>query len=259
MWRAGTNNVIHQTVVVLPTYNEAENLMPMIDALLALPVSLHVLVVDDNSPDGTGTLADQLAAQHAGQVSVMHRTEKAGLGPAYLAGFERAIDLGADYIIQMDADFSHQPKYIPDLIDKLEQGYDLVIGSRFAPGGGVDQSWSLFRKLLSWFANGVYVRVLLRIPISDATGGFRIWRRETLLGMGMDRVRSNGYVFQVEIAYVAYRLGYRIAEIPIYFPDRERGESKMGSHIIFEAALRVWQLIYRHHSLTPQMRRTEVH
>jgi dolichol-phosphate mannosyltransferase len=246
-------------MVVLPTYNEAENLIPMIDALLSLPVSPRVLVVDDNSPDGTGALADQLAAQHAGQVVVLHRTEKVGLGPAYLAGFQRAIDLGADYIIQMDADFSHQPKYIPELIEKLEQGYDLVIGSRFARGGGVDQSWSLYRKLLSWFANGVYVRVLLGIPVSDATGGYRIWRRETLIGMDMDRVRSNGYVFQVEMAYVAYRLGYHIAEIPIYFPDRERGKSKMGSHIVFEAALRVWQLIYRHHSLNRQMRRTEVH
>jgi dolichol-phosphate mannosyltransferase len=259
MRHAGTHNVVHQTTVVLPTYNEAENLTPMVDALLALPVSLRILVVDDNSPDGTGTLADQLAAQHTGQVFVMHRTEKAGLGPAYLAGFQRAIDLGAQYIIQMDADFSHQPKYIPELIARLEDGNDLVIGSRFAPGGGVDQSWSLYRKLLSWFANGVYVRVLLGIPISDATGGYRIWRRETLMGMDMDRVRSNGYVFQVEMAYVAYRLGYHIAEIPIYFPDRERGKSKMGSHIVFEAALRVWQLIYRHHSLNPHMRRLEVH
>lgn len=251
--------MIHPTMVVLPTYNEKENLTPMVDALLALPLSLRVLVVDDNSPDGTGALADQLAAQHEGQVVVLHRAEKAGLGPAYLAGFQYAIDLGAEFIIQMDADFSHQPKYIPDLIDKLEQGYDLVIGSRFAPGGGVDQSWSRYRKLLSWFANGVYVRVLLGIPVSDATGGYRIWRRETLTGMGLDRIESNGYVFQVEMAYVAYRLGYRIAEIPIYFPDRERGKSKMGSHIVFEAAMRVWQLIYRHHSLNPQMRRTVAH
>ncbi len=251
--------VIHPTTVVLPTYNEAENLPPMIDALLALPVNLQILVVDDNSPDGTGELAEQLAAQHRGKVAVMHRTEKAGLGPAYLAGFRQAIDLGAEYIVQMDADFSHQPRYIPDLIAKLEDGYDLVIGSRFAPGGGVDQSWSRYRKLLSWFANGVYVRILLGIPVSDATGGYRIWRRETLVGIGMDRIRSNGYVFQVEMAYVTYRLGFRIAEIPIYFPDRERGKSKMGSRIVFEAALRVWQLIARHHSLNPQMRHTEVH
>jgi dolichol-phosphate mannosyltransferase len=243
-------------MVVLPTYNEAENLPLMVEALLPLPVS--ILVVDDNSPDGTGDLADELAAQNRGRLSVLHRAEKSGLGTAYIAGFRRAMELGAEYIIQMDADFSHQPKYILDLIARLEEGYDLVIGSRFARGGGVDQSWSPYRKLLSWFANGIYVRTLLGIPISDATGGYRIWRRETLTGMGLDRIHSNGYVFQVEMAYVAYRLGFRIAEIPIYFPDRARGESKMGSRIVFEAALRVWQLIYRHHSLNPQMRHTEI-
>jgi len=245
-------------MVVLPTYNEAENLPLMIEALLALPVTLNLLVVDDNSPDGTGELADRLSAQHHGRIAVLHRSQKGGLGPAYIAGFQQAIDLGAEYIIQMDADFSHQPKYIPDLIAKLEQGYDLVIGSRFARGGGVDQTWSRYRKLLSWFANGIYVRVLLGIPISDATGGYRIWRRETLTGMGLDRIRSNGYVFQVEMAYVAYRLGFHIAEIPIYFPDRARGRSKMGSSIILEAALRVWQLMLRHRGLNPQMRRTQV-
>ena len=228
----------------------------MVEALLAFPV--NILVVDDNSPDGTGELAERLATEHPGQISVIHRTEKAGLGPAYLAGFKRALDLGAEYVIQMDADFSHQPKYVPELLAKLEEGNDLVIGSRYARGGGVDQSWGLYRKLLSWFANAVYVRVLLGIPISDATAGFRIWRRETLTGMGMEQIHSNGYVFQVEMAYVACRLGFRIAEIPIYFPDRARGQSKMGSRIVFEAALRVWQLIYWHHSLNPQMRRSEV-
>ena len=243
-------------MVVLPTYNEAENLPLMVDALLAFP--LNILVVDDNSPDGTGEIAERLAAEHRGRISVMHRTEKSGLGTAYIAGFKQAIGLGAAYIIQMDSDFSHQPKYIPDLIAKLEEGCDLVIGSRFARGGGVDQSWSPYRKLLSWFANAVYVRVLLGIPVSDATGGYRIWRRETLIGMGLERIRSNGYVFQVEMVYVAHRLGFRIAEIPIYFPDRARGQSKMGSGIVFEAAARVWQLIYRHHALNPHMRRTEV-
>jgi dolichol-phosphate mannosyltransferase len=252
-----SEKLMAQTTVVLPTYNEAENLPLMVDALLALPVTLNILVVDDNSPDGTGELAERLAAEHPGQISVVHRTEKSGLGTAYIAGFGEAIRRGAQYILQMDADFSHQPKYIPELIAKLDQGNDLVIGSRFAPGGGVDQSWSVFRKLLSWFANGIYVRVLLGIPVSDATGGYRIWRRETLIGMGLDRVHSNGYVFQVEMAYVAYRLGFRIAEIPIYFPDRARGQSKVGSRIVFEAALRVWQLIFRHHSLNPQMRRSE--
>lgn len=247
-----------QTMVVLPTYNEAENLPLMLDALLALPVNVGVLVVDDNSPDGTGDLAETYAAKYGGRVSVLHRAEKSGLGTAYIAGFTRAIQLGAEYVIQMDADFSHQPKYIPDLIAKLEQGYDLVIGSRYARGGGVDKTWGPYRKLLSWFANAVYVRVLLGLPVSDATGGYRIWRRETLIGMGLDRIHSNGYVFQVEMTYVAYRLGFRIAEIPIYFPDRTRGESKMGSRIIFEAALRVWQLIYRHRSLNSQKRQTEI-
>lgn len=242
-------------MVVLPTYNEAENLPLMLDALLALPVTgLSVLVVDDSSPDGTGAIADSYAERLPRRVSVLHRTEKNGLGPAYLAGFARAMMVGADYIVQMDADFSHQPKYIPELIAALESGADVVIGSRFAAGGGVDRTWSWFRKLLSWFANGVYVRVLLGIPVSDATGGYRIWRRETLLGMDLERIRSNGYVFQVEMAYVAHKLGFTIREIPIYFPDRERGTSKMGSRIILEAALRVFQLLARHRHLKPQDR-----
>jgi dolichol-phosphate mannosyltransferase len=252
-----SEKLMAQTTVVLPTYNEAENLPLMVDALLALPVTLNILVVDDNSPDGTGDIAERLATEHPGRISVMHRTEKSGLGTAYIAGFRQAIRNGAQYILQMDADFSHQPKYIPELTAKLEAGYDLVIGSRYAKGGGVDQTWGPYRKLLSWFANAVYVRALLGLPVSDATAGYRIWRRETLIGMGLDRVHSNGYVFQVEMAYVAYRLGFRITEIPIYFPDRARGQSKMGSRIVFEAALRVWQLIFRHHSLNPQMRRTE--
>ncbi|MBK8020131.1 MAG: polyprenol monophosphomannose synthase [Chloroflexi bacterium] len=242
-------------MVVLPTYNESENLPLMLNALLQLPsLALRILVVDDNSPDGTGRLADEFAQRDPSRVFVLHRTEKAGLGPAYLAGFRRAIELGAEYIIQMDCDFSHQPEYVPKLIEKLIAGYDLVIGSRFMRGGGVDRTWSFFRKLLSWFANGLYVRILLGIPVSDSTGGFRIWRRETLVGMDLNRIGANGYVFQVEMAYVAHKLGYRLAEIPIYFPDRERGKSKMGSHIIVEAAVRVWQLIVRHRGLTPAQR-----
>jgi dolichol-phosphate mannosyltransferase len=243
-----------QTTVVMPTYNEAENLALMLDALLALPVELRILVVDDNSPDGTGEIADRFAAAHPEKIAVLHRAGKGGLGPAYIAGFARAIEMGAEYLMQMDADFSHQPKYVPEMIAKINEGYDTVIGSRWMEGGGVDQSWGIGRKLLSWFANGVYVRTILGIPVKDATGGFRIWRRETLQGMGLERVRSNGYIFQVEITYIAYRLGYRFAEIPIYFPDRVRGTSKMGSHIIIEAALRVWQVMFRHRSLNPQLR-----
>jgi dolichol-phosphate mannosyltransferase len=243
-------------MVVLPTYNESENLPIMLDALLNMSdVALRVLVLDDGSPDGTGKIADVAAEEFTDRVFVLHRSEKSGLGPAYVAGFRRAMELGADRIIQMDVDFSHQPHYIPQLLAKLESGYDLVIGSRWIKGGGVDKRWSAFRKLLSWFANGVYVRALLGMPVSDATAGYRAWKRDTLIGMDLNRVGANGYVFQVEMAYVAYKLGYRLAEIPIYFPDRERGQSKMGSHIIFEAALRTWQLLLRHRSLNPSQRK----
>lgn len=185
--------------------------------------------------------------------------KKNGLGPAYIAGFKRALELGADQIIQMDADFSHQPKYLPELIAQLDSGVDLVIASRFMKGGGVDENWGFYRKLLSWFANSIYVRVILNIPVSDATGGFRIWRRATLIGLDLDRIRSNGYVFQVEMAYVTHRLGYRIGELPIYFPDRKRGQSKMDFRIQIEAALRVWQVMLRHRALTPGMRRTKAY
>jgi dolichol-phosphate mannosyltransferase len=189
----------------------------------------------------------------------MHRTAKEGLGPAYIAGFKHALTLDPDYIIQMDADFSHQPKYIQEMLTLIEQGCDMVIASRFARGGGVDAKWGFYRKLLSWFANRVYVPLLLGIPVTDATAGYRLWRRQTLVGLDLDRIRSNGYVFQVEMAYVACRLGFRIAEIPIYFPDRERGQSKMDIRITLEAALRVWQLLLRHRGLKPEMRRTEAY
>jgi dolichol-phosphate mannosyltransferase len=247
-------------IVVIPTYNEAENLPILVKMLLEMTEPcLNVLVVDDNSPDGTGQIADELAAQHPERVSVLHRAGKEGLGPAYIAGFKRALGMGADYIIQMDADFSHQPSYIPALIAKLEDGYDLVIASRFAKGGGVDKAWSLRRKLLSWWANSVYVRLLLGIPVSDATGGYRIWRRQTLIGLNLDRIRSNGYAFQVEMGYVACRLGFKVTEIPIYFPDRQRGTSKMDVRIPLEAAVRVWQMMARHRSLNPRKRRTEMY
>jgi dolichol-phosphate mannosyltransferase len=248
-----------KTMVVLPTYNEAENLPLMVDALLALNLeNFHILVVDDNSPDGTGQIADDLAANNR-QITVMHRQEKAGLGPAYIAGFKQALRLGAEYIIQMDTDFSHQPQYIPEMMKRLEQGADVVIGSRFTRGGSVDETWSFYRKLLSWFANRVYIPALLNIPVYDATAGYRLWRRETLIGLDLDRIRSNGYVFQVEMAYVACRLGFRVVEIPIYFPDRARGVSKMDVRIQLEAALRVWQVMARHHALNPAHRRTELY
>ena len=245
------------TIVVLPTYNEATNLPLMVDALLALPLNgdLQILVVDDNSPDGTGEIADQLSVKHPGLVSVLHRQQKQGLGAAYIAGFKRALSMGGEYIIQMDCDFSHQPKYIPDLIRNATE-HDLVIGSRYRHGGGVDQSWSISRKALSWFANRVYVPLVLGLPVTDATGGFKLWRRNTLIGLDLDRIRSNGYVFQVEMSYVTHQLGFKIGEVPIYFPDRQNGESKMDKNVAIEAALRAWQILLRYHSLKPDMRRT---
>lgn len=246
-------------IVVIPTYNEITNLPLITRAIFDLHIeNLQILVVDDNSPDGTGQLADQLSAtEYAGRLHVLHRTEKAGLGPAYIAGFKHALAMGADLIIQMDADFSHQPKYIPELMKAIEN-QDLVIGSRFAFGGSVDENWGFYRKLLSWFANRVYTPFILGIPVHDATGGFRIWRRHTLVGLGLDRIRSNGYVFQVEMAYVTSRLGFRVTEIPIHFPDRQHGQSKMDFRITLEAALRVWQVMMRHHRLNAKMRATEM-
>lgn len=249
--------------VVLPTYNEKENLPRMVGELLALPlpaeIDLSILVVDDNSPDGTGQLADELATAHPGQLRVLHRQDKEGLGKAYLAGFQNALAHGTDLIIQMDCDFSHQPRYILDMLKALP-GHDMILASRFAPGGRVDEKWAWWRKLLSWFANSIYVRVLLNTHLRDSTGGFRLWRRETLIGMDIqNRIHSNGYVFQVEMAYVALKLGYKIKEVPIYFPDRRDGTSKMNFYIQWEAAMRVLEVRSRHHKLTPQHRALEAH
>lgn len=241
-------------MVVIPTYNERENLPRITQALFALGLpGLEILVVDDNSPDGTGQLAESMSADYDEKIHVLHRQEKNGLGPAYLAGFQKALDLGADLIVQMDADGSHQPKYIHDMLALIKTN-DVAIGSRFMKGGGVDTSWSLYRKMLSLWANRIYTPSILGLPVYDATGGFKMWRRETLQGMGLDRIKSNGYVFQVEMSYVAHRLGYKLGEFPIYFPDREIGESKMSSKVALEAALRVWQILARHRQLTPSNR-----
>jgi len=239
---------------VLPTYNEAENLALMVEALLALrlPVEFSILIVDDNSPDGTGQIADRLAAEHPGCVEVMHRAGKLGLGTAYVQGFRHVLARGADVALQMDSDFSHDPKYLPQMVDTLLTcGCDLVIGSRYVAGGSVDESWSIGRKLLSWWANSVYVNLILGTKVKDSTGGFRLWRRCVLEGMDWSRIRSNGYVFQVETIYVAEKLGYSDAEVPIYFADRKRGHSKMSFKVQLEAALRVWQVWWRHRHLTP--------
>jgi dolichol-phosphate mannosyltransferase len=227
---------------VIPTYNEAENLPQITAALFNLSIpGLTVLVVDDNSPDGTGQIAEELSQTYTGRVQVLHRTGKLGLGSAYIAGFQHCLQDGADAIGQMDADFSHPPEKIQQLLRALD-GCDVAMGSRYIPGGSLDVNWPLWRKGLSTFGN-IYARTILGMPMKDVTGGFRLWRRSTLQKMPLDRIRSNGYVFQVEMAYVAHKLGFTFQEVPIYFADRRWGISKMSLRIQVEAAVRVWQLL----------------
>jgi dolichol-phosphate mannosyltransferase len=243
--------------VVLPTYNEAENLQNMIDALMELDVpDLSVLVVDDNSPDGTGRIADDIAAQMPDKVAVLHRPGKQGLGKAYIHGFHEAMARGAEAVIQMDCDFSHPPSAIPRMVEAMETcDCDIVLGSRYIKGGSLDEDWGVGRKLLSWWANSIYVRLILGTKARDATGGFRLWKSDVLRGIDLNRIRSNGYVFQVETIYVAEKLGYTAAEVPIHFKDRHAGMSKMSFRVQSEAALRVWQVWWRHRGLKPSMRR----
>jgi dolichol-phosphate mannosyltransferase len=240
--------------VVLPTYNEADNLPALTAALLALGIpNLAVVVVDDASPDGTGQVADRLAAMHPGRVHVLHRTSDRGLGRAYVEGFRYALGIGAQYVVQMDADFSHSPADVARLLAAMP-GADLAIGSRYVEGGGMDSDWNWWRRFLSWWANKVWAQVFIGTHVQDATAGFRCWRRATLEGIGLARVRSNGYVFQVEMSFMAERLGYRIVEIPIYFEDRRVGRSKMTAQVKFEAAWRTAALRWRHRHLAREGR-----
>lgn len=237
-----------QLTIVTPTYNEAENLPKLVSALFALPLSgLKILVVDDNSPDGTGQLVEDMAPSYPGCLTVLHRPAKLGLGTAYISGFLRVLAEGAEVVAQMDADFSHPPEKILELLEVLET-CDVAMGSRYVPGGAVDERWPFWRKGLSAFGN-LYARVILGLPVRDATGGFRLWRRETLLGMPLERVRSNGYAFQIEMAYIVCRLGYTFREVPFYFADRQWGESKMSFRIQREAVIRVWQMRFAYRNL----------
>jgi dolichol-phosphate mannosyltransferase len=250
-----------QITIVTPTYNEAENLPKLVSALFSLPrtlpssetrgaglpLDLHMLVVDDNSPDGTGHIADELCASHPGKVDVLHRAGKLGLRSAYLNGFKKVLDEGAQAVVQMDADFSHDPQALVEMAKRLESS-DLVIGSRYIVGGAVDTRWPMWRKGLSAFGN-FYARTILNMPIQDVTTGYRLWRRETLLSMPLDRIQSNGYVFLVEMAYLAYCLEFKIAESPIYFADRRWGKSKMSLRIQAEAAFRIWQVLWAYRDL----------
>ncbi len=229
-------------IVVLPTYNEAENITRLVPELLALPDALRVLVVDDASPDGTGRLADELAAAHPGRVEVLHRSGKLGLGTAYLTGFQRAFELGADFILTMDADFSHQPRYIPAMLARSADG-DLIIGSRYVPGGGVLDS-PFRRRLLSRMANAA-AHLFLGLKARDVTAGFRLYRREALRSLPLDRIFSSGYSFLIEMLFLIEARGWRVSEVPIIFQDRARGESKISQNEIFKAGYTVLRLSWR--------------
>ncbi len=193
-----------KTTIVIPTYNEAENLPKIVEAVFALPVDIDILVVDDNSPDGTGEIAEKLKTETNGKVQVMHRKGKLGLGSAYIQGFHQAIRNGADFIGQMDADFSHPIEKLPEMLQTLNS-CDFVLGSRYVKGGSLDEKWPAWRKGLSGFGN-FYARTILGMKIRDVTGGYRLWRKETLNAMPLERVRSNGYIFQVEMGYVAIKI-----------------------------------------------------
>ena len=226
-----------RATVCLPTYNEAENLEPMIEALAhVLRDGDRVLVVDDSSPDGTGAIADRLASERS-FVSVLHRPHKEGLGPAYLAGFDRALADGAELVLEMDCDFSHDPADVPRLIAAAEDGADLVLGSRYVPGGGV-RNWGLLRRFISRGAS-VYTAVFLHMGVRDPTGGFKCFRRRALEAVDRGVIASRGYAFQIETTYRVKQAGLRVVEIPIVFADRTAGRSKMSRVIVFEAAWRV--------------------
>ena len=229
---------MNQTVIIVPTFNERDNLPRMVQKLLSLPVAVDVLVVDDNSPDGTGKLADELAAQHP-QIHILHRSEKNGLGRAYLAGFKWALEKNYEFIFEMDCDFSHDPEEIPNFLKAAEHA-DLVLGSRY-DGGVRVLNWPLRRLLLSRCA-GVYVWFVTGMPFTDPTGGFKCFRRRALQALKFEAVHSNGYSFQIEMTHRLWRAGFKVVEVPITFADRVHGTSKLSRHIVLEAFWMVWWL-----------------
>nr|WP_320146489.1 polyprenol monophosphomannose synthase [uncultured Anaeromusa sp.] len=228
-------------LIIIPTYNEKENLGPLLEAIYEIRPDIHVLVVDDNSPDGTGQLVAEWAdsPQYEGRLFLLRRAGKLGLGTAYIAGFRWALARSYRRILEMDADFSHNPRYLPDLLAAAEEA-DLVLGSRYVSGGGV-KNWGFWRRFLSR-GGSLYARVLLGLPYQDLTGGFKCFRREVLETLDLGAVRSNGYSFQIELTYRAHCKGFKIKEVPIVFEDREVGKSKMSKHIFLEAVLMVWKL-----------------
>lgn len=234
---------MERTLVIIPTYNEADNVRPIAEAALASLPGAEVLFVDDNSPDGTGALADAIAAADP-RVHVLHRDAKDGLGRAYIAGFKWALARDYQLLFEMDADFSHDPKALPAFVAAAEAGADLVLGTRYAGGIRVI-NWPLNRLLTSMGA-GMYVRTITGLPVSDPTGGFKCFRRRVLEAIDLDSVRSNGYSFQIEMTHTAWWLGFRIGEVPIVFEDRRVGKSKFNARIAREAFFMVWRLAARH-------------
>lgn len=232
------NKLPQRALIIFPTYNEKDNIEKIVHAVLPLDPRIHVLIVDDNSPDGTGKIADRLSQQEE-KVHALHRQAKEGLGRAYIAGFKWAIEQKYDFIFEMDADFSHGPEYIKTFLREI-QNYDLVLGSRYISGVNVI-NWPMSRLLLSYFAN-MYSRIITGMPIRDATGGYKCFRREVLEGINLDNVHSSGYSFQIEMNMRAWKKGFRIKEIPIVFIDRVAGSSKMSKKIMREAIWMVWWL-----------------
>ncbi len=228
-----------RTLIIIPTYNERDNLTPLFTQIHAALPAADILIVDDNSPDGTGELADSLAAKHP-SIKVLHREGKLGLGTAYIAGFRHAITSGYDYVFEMDADFSHDPCYLPSLLGAAVEGADVVIGSRRVPGGGTE-NWGLGRQLIS-AGGSLYARTILGLPVQDLTSGFKCFRRSVLEAIDLESVRSNGYSFQIEMTYRAIKGGFRVVEVPIVFVDRRAGQSKMSRSIFLEAMGMVWRM-----------------
>jgi dolichol-phosphate mannosyltransferase len=231
--------VPERALIIVPTFNERDNIRRLIEAVLAKDERLEILVVDDGSPDGTGAIVDEIAACDA-RVHVLHRAKKLGLGTAYVAGFRWALERDYDYVFEMDADFSHDPGHLPQFLEAI-QSADLVLGSRYRKGKVTVVNWPIGRLLLSYFAN-IYARVITGLPLDDCTGGFKCFRRSVLEAIDLGDVRSNGYAFQIEVSFRAWRRGYRIVEIPIVFVDRTEGESKMSKRIVREAVWMVWRL-----------------
>lgn len=234
-----------KVLVVIPTYNEVQNLPELLKRILALKMDgLGVLIIDDNSPDGTGKMADEWAMRHPAQIEVMHRQKKEGLAAAYVQGFHYALERGAEAIVQMDADLSHSPEDIPRFLEAISR-CDVVVGSRYVPGGRVDPNWSLLRRFISRMG-GLYACWVTGLRVEDATTGFRCFRKKALESLDLRKIESKGFAFQVEVLYYCQKKGLHIEEIPIFFPDRVRGMSKMSLKIFFEALWRVWKIRWKY-------------